>query len=133
MGFALIMLQVRSPMLFAVGMYLPLETTFAIFLGGVIRWATDKLRDRRGFNDAQKARVENAGVLTASGLIAGEALTGLLVALFVLRDIKLPAIFKSPNVLLGFGVLAILALYMIQVPLRNAGSPDEPAPPTAIM
>jgi uncharacterized oligopeptide transporter (OPT) family protein len=34
MGFALIMVQVRSPMLFAVGMYLPLETTFAIFLGG---------------------------------------------------------------------------------------------------
>jgi putative OPT family oligopeptide transporter len=133
MGFALIMLQVRSPMLFAVGMYLPLETTFAIFLGGVIRWATDKLRDRRGFNDAQKARVENAGVLTASGLIAGEALTGLLIALFVLRDIKLPEIFKSPPALLGFGVLAILAIYMIQVPLRNAGSPDEPAPPTAIM
>ena len=34
MGFALIMVQVRSPMLFAVGMYLPLETTFAIFVGG---------------------------------------------------------------------------------------------------
>jgi hypothetical protein len=114
-------------------MYLPLETTFAIFIGGVIRWATDKLRDRRGFNDAQKARVENAGVLTASGLIAGEALTGLLIALFVLRDIRLPEIFKSPPVLLGFGALALLAIYMIQVPLRNAGSPDEPAPPTAIM
>ena len=41
MGLALIMVQVRSPMLFAVGMYLPLETTFAIFLGGVIRWITD--------------------------------------------------------------------------------------------
>jgi len=60
-------------------------------------------------------------VLTASGLIAGEALTGLLIALFVLRDIKLPEIFKSPPVLLGFGALAILAIYMIQVPLRNAG------------
>ena len=133
MGLALIMLQVRSPMLFAVGMYLPLETTFAIFVGGVLRWVTDSLRDRRGYNDAQKARVENAGVLTASGLIAGEALTGLLVALFVLGDIKLPVIFKEPPVLLGFGVLAILAFYMIQMPLRNAGDPDEPAPPTAIM
>lgn len=134
MGFALIMVQVRSPMLFAVGMYLPLETTFAIFVGGIIRWLTDKLRDRRGFNDAQKARVENAGVLVASGLIAGEALTGLLIALFVLRDIHLPQIFKeNPPVLLGFGVLALLAIYMIQIPLRNAGSPDEPAPPTAIM
>jgi uncharacterized oligopeptide transporter (OPT) family protein len=134
MGLALIMVQVKSPMLFAVGMYLPLETTFAIFVGGVIRWLTDKLRDRRGFNEAQKARVDNAGVLVASGLIAGEALTGLLIALFVLRDIHLPQIFKdNPPVLLGFVVLAVLAIYMIQIPLRNAGRPDEPAPPTAIM
>src|SRR5204863_7292222 len=57
MGFALILIEVRSVMLFAVGMYLPLGTTFAIFVGGIIRWITDKLRDRRGFNDAQKARV----------------------------------------------------------------------------
>ncbi len=42
MGLALIMIEVKSPMLFAVGMYLPLETTFAIFLGGIIRWITDK-------------------------------------------------------------------------------------------
>ena len=55
MGFALIMIEVKSVMLFAVGMYLPLGTTFAIFLGGVIRWVTDKLRDRRGLNDAQKS------------------------------------------------------------------------------
>ena len=80
MGFALIMIEVRSVMLFSVGMYLPLGTTFAIFLGGVFRWVTDKLRDRRGLNDAQKARVDNAGVLTASGLIAGEALCGLVIA-----------------------------------------------------
>jgi len=32
MGIALIMMQVKSPMLVAVGMYLPFETTFAIFL-----------------------------------------------------------------------------------------------------
>ena len=80
LGLAMIMIEVKSVMLFAVGMYLPLGTTFAIFVGGVIRWITDKLRDRRGFNDAQKARVENAGVLTASGLIAGEALCGLVIA-----------------------------------------------------
>jgi putative OPT family oligopeptide transporter len=133
MGLALIMVQVRSPMLFAVGMYLPLETTFAIFVGGMIRWVTDTVRDRRGLNDAQKARVENAGVLTASGLIAGEALTGLLIALFVLRDIHLPVIFANPPVLLGFAVLAILAIYMVRTPLRNAGNPEDPAPPTAMM
>ena len=82
MGFGLILVEVKSPMLFSVGMYLPLETTFAIFVGGLFRWLTDKYRDQGDFNDAQKARIENAGVLTASGLIAGEALCGLVVAGF---------------------------------------------------
>jgi putative OPT family oligopeptide transporter len=133
MGFGLILIEVRSPMLFSVGMYLPLETTFAIFVGGVIRWFTDKLRDRKKFNDAQKARVENAGVLVASGLIAGEALCGILVAIFVVAKIPLPKIFEHPPLLLALVVLGLLALLMIKLPISNAGSPDEPAPPTAIM
>jgi len=133
MGFALIMLEVRSPMLFAVGMYLPLETTFAIFVGGIIRWMMDKMRDSKGFNDAQKARVENAGVLTASGFIAGEALMGIVIAVFRYKEWPLPVIFQHPNVISGFIVLGILAIVMIRVPLANAGRPDEPAPPTAIM
>ena len=76
-GIAMIMMQVKSPMLVAVGMYLPFGTTFAIFVGGVFRQSGDWVAERRGFNEAQKARVENAGVLTASGLIAGEAMLGL--------------------------------------------------------
>ena len=133
MGFAMIMIEVRSPMLFAVGMYLPLETTFAIFLGGVIRWITDKLRDRRGFNDAQKARVDNTGVLTASGLIAGEALCGLVIAGIVGSGHSLPEIFANPHWISGLIALAILIAVMIKVPLANAGRPEDPAPPTAIM
>jgi len=133
MGLGLIMIEVRSPMLFAVGMYLPLETTFAIFLGGMIRWITDKMRDSNNFNEAQKARVENAGVLTASGFIAGEALMGIVIAVFKFKQWPLPVIFQHPNVVAGFIVLVILALVMVRVPLANAGSPDEPAPPTAIM
>ena len=133
MGFALIMVQVKSPMLFSVGMYLPLETTFAIFVGGVIRWVTDKLRDRRGFNDAQKARVDNAGVLTASGLIAGEALCGLVIAGIVGTEHKLWHLGIGDAWWTGLVGLAVLVALMIRVPLANAGSPDEPAPPTAIM
>jgi putative OPT family oligopeptide transporter len=131
MGFALIMVQVRSPMLFSVGMYLPVETTFAIFVGGVIRWATDKLRDRRNLNEAQKARVENAGVLTASGLIAGEALCGLVIA-GIYRGVP-PPVLESPHWIGMIVAAAALIFVMIKVPLANAGSPDEPAPPTAIM
>ena len=133
LGLAMIMIEVKSVMLFAVGMYLPLGTTFAIFLGGVIRWVTDRLRDRRGFNDAQKARVDNAGVLTASGLIAGEALCGLVIAGLVGsgRDVTL---FRwTPSAWVAVAAMVILILAMVRVPLANAGSPDEPAPPTAIM
>ncbi len=133
MGLALIMVEVKSPMLFAVGMYLPVETTFAIFLGGIIRWLTDKMRDRQNLNDAQKARVENAGVLTASGMIAGEALLGIVIAVFRYKEWKIPQIFATPASWSGFIVLGVIALVMIFVPLKNAGSPDEPAPPTAIM
>lgn len=133
MGFALIMVQVKSPMLFSVGMYLPLETTFAIFVGGVIRWITDQLRDRRGFNDAQKARVDNAGVLTASGLIAGEALCGLVIAGIVGTGHTLLHINIGDAWITGLIGLAVLVAVMIKLPLASAGSPDEPAPPTAIM
>jgi putative OPT family oligopeptide transporter len=133
LGISMIMIEVKSVMLFAVGMYLPLGTTFAIFLGGVIRWVTDKLRDRRGYNDAQKARVENAGVLTASGLIAGEALCGLVIAGLVGSGKDVTLIHWTPSFWLALVALAILILAMIRVPLANAGSPDEPAPPTAIM
>ncbi len=133
MGFAMIMIEVKSPMLFAVGMYLPLETTFAIFVGGIIRWATDRLRDRRGFNDAQKARVDNAGVLTASGLVAGEALCGLVIAAIVGTGHQLWHIGIGDAWISGLVAFAILIAVMVRVPLANAGRPEEPAPPTAIM
>jgi len=133
LGLAMIMIEVKSVMLFAVGMYLPLGTTFAIFVGGVIRWVTDKLRDRRGYNDAQKARVENSGVLTASGLIAGEALCGLVIAGLVGSGKDVTLVHWTPSFWVALAALAVLILVMIRVPLANAGSPDEPAPPTAIM
>jgi len=133
LGLGMIMIEVKSVMLFAVGMYLPLGTTFAIFVGGIIRWITDKLRDGRGYNDAQKARVENAGVLTASGLIAGEALCGLVVAGLVGSDHDVTLFKWTPPYVLALAAMIILALVMIRVPLANAGRPEDPAPPTAIM
>ena len=138
-GFAMIMMQVKSPMLVAVGMYLPFGTTFAIFVGGVFRSAGDWLADRRGYNAAQKARVENAGVLTASGLIAGEAVLGLVWAgLQFVPQWKAPnhppQLFNHPSYLVGgLIVLAGLAALLIRLPITAAGDPSEPAPPTAIM
>jgi putative OPT family oligopeptide transporter len=141
LGISLILVRVKSPMLFSVGMYLPLETTFAIFVGGLIRGMVNKRAEKRGLNDAQKARVENAGVLSASGLIAGEALIGLFIATVVfIRDrVGGPAKFwivpgfEAIAPWLAIPVFVVLALYLIYVPLSKAGRADEPAPPTAIM
>ena len=136
MGLAFIMMNVKSPMLVAVGMYLPFETTFAIFVGGVIRWLGDRAADRRGYNEAQKARVDNAGILTASGLIAGEAILGLVWAglQFAPPNIREHLqVFAHPSYLIGIGVLILLAFVLIRMPLASAGSPDEPAPPVAMM
>ena len=149
MGIGLIMMQVKSPMLVAVGMYLPFETTFAIFIGGVFRSMGDWLAKRRRFNGAQTARVENAGVLAASGLIAGESIFGLVWAgLIALSFAEQPwlrvaatwaaritkaQIFEHPIYVAGIGVMTLLAVLMIGLPLTSAGDPNEPAPPTAMM
>ena len=150
-GIGLIMMQVRSPMLVAVGMYLPFETTFAIFIGGVFRSLGDWLAKRRGLNQAQMARTENAGVLVASGLIAGESVFGLVWAALIAmglassqprvlqviegwaRRTTAAQIFNHPTYLAGVVVMALLAILMIWLPLTSAGDPSEPAPPTAMM
>jgi len=137
MGVAMIMMGVRSPMLAALGAYLPFETTCAIFVGGVFRAAGDWVAKRRGYNAGQRARVENAGILTASGFIAGEALMGLLWA--GLRAWRWappkapPQVFANPTYLLGTLILGLLAALLIFVPMTSAGDPNEPPPPTAMM
>src|SRR5947199_6484184 len=135
MGIGLIMMQVRSPMLVAVGIFLPFETTFAIFLGGVFRSLGDWVAQRRGFNQAQKGRVENAGVLTASRLIAGEAILGLVWAGLQFAPVwARPQVFSKQSYVLGMLVMAgLAALIMIGLALTAAGDPSEPGPPTSFM
>jgi len=135
-GIAMIMMGIKSPMIVSVGMYLPLGTTFAIYVGGIFRWLSDWVTERRGYNEAQKARVENTGVLIGSGLIAGEAILGLLWAglQFTPKNIRDHLqLLDHPSYLIGLAVLVVLAVVMIRTPLASAGSPDEPAPPVAMM
>ena len=206
MAFGLILMQVRSPMLVCVGMYLPLGTTFAIFVGGLFKGAVEraganeqnrgraywqvgglavllgigllmmKLRGltlgssmlsqaglcvwgiaafalvigvlakafvnrvagENAVNEAQKARIENNGVLLAAGLIAGEALVGLLFATLAIFELKYEEWAKAfyPDFPLAFywslSVFAIVALVLILIPIKNAGNPDDPAPPSAV-
>jgi putative OPT family oligopeptide transporter len=133
MAVAFILTQVRSPMLVCVGMYLPLETTFAIFIGGIIKGIVEVISDMRKHNDAQKARVENNGVLLASGLIAGEALIGLLFAYMAYKEIKIVPLLANPSFFASILVFILIGIVLTYLPIKNAGSPDEPAPPQACM
>jgi len=133
LGIAMILIQVKSVMLVAIGMYLPFGTTSAIFVGGIIRWLTDSMAAKRGYNHAQRARVENVGILAASGMIAGEALMGLVTAFFAWREIPLPSLMANPSFLLGGVVMVLIAATLILVPLKNAGRPEDPAPPSAMV
>jgi putative OPT family oligopeptide transporter len=127
MACALILIKAPAPMLIAVGMYLPVETTAAIFVGGLIR----KLADRRAekLSDDGKTAFENVGILLASGFIAGEALTGVLIAVLVLVGIPSlsQALFGVESFhfvegpvggLLGLVVFFVVAYFLIRVPLR---------------
>jgi putative OPT family oligopeptide transporter len=136
MGIAFIMMQVKSPMLVCVGMYLPLETTFAIFLGGIIKGMVDRVSEKRQFSLAQKTNSENTGILLASGLIAGEALMGLIIAVFAVGNIFLYDIFsffQHPPFWISVIVLALIGWILIQIPVKNAGKADAPVPPGAVM
>jgi hypothetical protein len=102
-------------------------------VGGCIRWLTDQMAEKRQFNHAQRRRVENVGILAASGMIAGEALVGLITATFAWLEKALPRVFEAPSYLAGLVVLGLIAFVLIRLPLANAGSPDEPAPPAAMV
>jgi putative OPT family oligopeptide transporter len=72
---AVVMEMVGVPALaFAVGVYLPLESTTPVFVGGLVRWLVDRKRGSATESDA------GPGVLYGSGLIAGGSLMGLGVA-----------------------------------------------------
>jgi putative OPT family oligopeptide transporter len=71
---------------FAVGVYLPLSSSSPIFIGGMVRWLTDryvrsKYRDANLTEDQLVAEGDKSpGVLMASGYIAGGAIAGILIA-----------------------------------------------------
>ena len=130
MGVGFILMNVKSPMLVSVGMYLPLGTTFAIFVGGLIKGVTEKISAKRGHNENQKSRVENVGVLVAAGLIAGEALIGLLFAGLKFFEVELFEIFAEPTFIISLAIFAFIAYLLIKTPADNAGNPDDPASPS---
>jgi putative OPT family oligopeptide transporter len=72
-----------SSLPFAVGLYLPIETSAGIFVGGAVRWLVD--RKQKGQSEAEAEF--SPGVLMASGLIAGGSITGVLQSIITLAEV----------------------------------------------
>src|SRR5579864_645937 len=127
-GIALIFCGARSPMLIAVGMYLPFDTSAAIFTGGVIKWLVNRVTARYSTED--KLRVEEKGTLLASGLIAGEAIVGILQAVMFVAGISSITHLLTGRDELGFypawgGWLSLLgfaavAYVLVRIPAKRA-------------
>ena len=130
MAVGFILLKVKSPMLVCVGMYLSFGTVAAIFVGGIIRGVVDYFIAKRKLNENQKSRVDNRGVLLAAGLIAGEALMGLVFAALAFFEIDVPKLWSSSPYFLSVLVMVAVGYILVKLPLNNAGDPDEPAAPT---
>ena len=66
----------------AIGLYLPLELSATIMIGGVIRWFVDKKKA-----DKEENKDANSGILFCSGMIAGEGLVGILLAILAVVNV----------------------------------------------
>lgn len=99
----------------AIGLYLPLELSATIMLGGVIRHFADK-----GKSEAEKKDESNSGILFSSGMIAGEGLVGILLAVFAVTGVD-KVIDISQYVNTGVIGAAVLLVVLCVVLMKFAG------------
>ena len=107
----------RTPVLAAaVGIYLPLELMTPIFIGGVIAYLVERHLRRKGVDEAGLERANRKGLLFAAGMITGEALMGIGIAIPIVSSgsadvLALPESLRFGE-LLGLTVVAVLALWL---------------------
>ena len=146
LALGLILIQSPSPMLIAVGMYLPFSATAAIFVGGIIAWLLSRALAARDAGEAAVTRANNTGVLLSSGFIAGEALMAVALAFMVLGAAGiaggevgrvLPSVAETAGFpgwlqsLLGALVFGLLYYLLVRVPLAaGEGDTGPGAPPS---
>jgi putative OPT family oligopeptide transporter len=116
----------RAPVLaVAVGIYLPIELTVPMFIGGVVAYLARRALQARGASAETVARGGRRGLLFSSGLITGEALVGIILAVpFALKEstdaLRLaPAGFEPIANVLGLVGLAFFILWLYRIARRE--------------
>ena len=101
---------------FAIGVYLPVQLNACIMVGGLIRLALDKLNGKKA---EHKEEIVNDGILFCSGMIAGEGLIGILLALLAVFGINsalnLSEKFGIPSAVSDLGGLLLFAIIILTV------------------
>lgn len=100
---------------FAIGVYLPIQLNACIMVGGLIRLIIDKLKREK----AEKDAIVNDGILFCSGMIAGEGLVGILLAVFAVfgwdTAIDLSTKWGIPTTVANIGGLVLFAITILLV------------------
>lgn len=98
---------------FAIGVYLPVQLNACIMVGGLVRLAMDKLKRSK----EEKEAIVNDGVLFCSGMIAGEGLVGILLAVFAVFGLdsvlNLSAKFGIPAAVMNVGGLVLFGITVL--------------------
>lgn len=107
---AIVIEILRIPVLpVAIGLYLPLELSTCIMIGGLVRLVIDK---KKMDSEEQRKETVNKGILFSSGLIAGEGLVGILLAVLAVLSVS-DAINLSDKI--NTGIIGGLLLIIIMV------------------
>ncbi len=139
---AFVLILIDLPVLpVAIGIYLPFTLATPIFCGGIIRQFTNRQIEKKfgSDNDGKatewdlaikqtevkpKEKVVRTGLLFTAGLIAGEALTGVIVAFIIISGLNI-TVFQYPPVLPGVLLWIFIAILVFYIPLREIYTVDQ--------
>ena len=106
---AIVVEILRIPVLpFAVGMYLPLSLNAGIMAGGLVRLVVEK---KRGLSEEKKKAAIDRGILYTSGMIAGEGLIGILLAVFAVVELDLTKLLGG----FSLGQIGAILIFLVVV------------------
>lgn len=100
---------------FAIGVYLPVQLNACIMVGGLVRLVLDKMKRK----EEEKKQIISDGVLFCSGMIAGEGLVGILLAVLAVAGVgealDISGLLNLPSWVANIGSLVIFALIIFSV------------------
>jgi uncharacterized oligopeptide transporter (OPT) family protein len=123
----------RVPVLAAaIGIYLPLELMVPIFLGGLLAHLVERSKGVHPDDEDARDRIHRPGTLFSAGLITGEALMGILIAIPIVASgradvLALPEQFQFGQVV-GLAVLVVVGWLLFRSGARRALGEAEPGP-----